>query len=112
MATLETEALAGIFESITRQIVERFHPYKVILFGSYAYGTPNSDSDVDILVILDQVSSPLHTAASISAEIDHPLPLDIVVLGVQQLQEAVDRGAVFATEITKNGKVLYEARNG
>lgn len=112
MATVGTEALAGVFASITQQIVERFHPNKVILFGSYAYGTPNTDSDADILVVMDHVSSPLRTAASISAGIDHPLPLDIIVMQTEQLAGAVDRGAVFATEITTNGKVLYEARNG
>ena len=35
-----------------RQVAERFHPEKIILFGSHAYGTPHADSDVDILVIM------------------------------------------------------------
>src|SRR5262245_34279405 len=35
-----------------RQVAERFHPDKIILFGSHAYGTPHADSDVDILVIM------------------------------------------------------------
>src|SRR5438067_13220047 len=35
-----------------RQIVERFHPHRIILFGSYAYGTPTPDSDVDLLVVM------------------------------------------------------------
>ncbi len=36
----------------SREIAERFHPKKIILFGSYAYGTPHADSDVDLLVIM------------------------------------------------------------
>ena len=35
-----------------RQIAEQFHPDKIVLFGSYAYGTPHADSDVDILVVM------------------------------------------------------------
>ena len=35
-----------------RQIAERFHPEKIILFGSYAYGQPHNESDVDLLVIM------------------------------------------------------------
>jgi predicted nucleotidyltransferase len=35
-----------------REVAEKFHPDKIILFGSYAYGTPHDDSDVDILVVM------------------------------------------------------------
>jgi predicted nucleotidyltransferase len=35
-----------------RALVDRFQPERVILFGSYAYGTPNADSDVDLLVVM------------------------------------------------------------
>jgi uncharacterized protein len=39
-------------EAFSQQIVEKFQPERIILFGSYAYGQPNEDSDVDLLVIL------------------------------------------------------------
>ena len=41
-----------LIRRFARQAAERFHPDKIILFGSYAYGTPHADSDVDILVIM------------------------------------------------------------
>src|SRR5262245_5321710 len=41
----------AVIRRFARQVAERFRPDKVILFGSYAYGTPHADSDVDILVI-------------------------------------------------------------
>ena len=44
--------------TITKAIVERVNPEKVILFGSYAYGTPSKESDIDILVILKDSSLP------------------------------------------------------
>jgi predicted nucleotidyltransferase len=65
--------------SVTRQIVQQFDPHKVILFGSYAYGQPTPDSDVDLLVLMDTDEPPLHVAAKIAAMIEHPFPLDIVV---------------------------------
>ena len=40
-----------IISSITRKIKDRYNPEKIILFGSYAYGKPTRDSDVDILII-------------------------------------------------------------
>ena len=40
-------------KKVAEEIVNHFHPQKVILFGSHAYGTPTEDSDVDLLVIMD-----------------------------------------------------------
>ena len=39
-------------EALSQQIAEQFHPERIILFGSYAYGEPNEDSDVDLLVVM------------------------------------------------------------
>src|SRR2546421_235131 len=99
------EAINGV----VRQIVEQFHPEKVILFGSYAYGVPDEESDVDLLVVMKADGSTLRTAARISASIDHPFPLDITVFEPAQFQASVDRGGVFATDVATNGIVLYEA---
>ncbi|HEV8716024.1 MAG TPA: nucleotidyltransferase domain-containing protein, partial [Candidatus Binatia bacterium] len=67
-------ALLEDIRRITRQIVHQFHPQKVILFGSYAYGQPTKDSDVDLLVLMDRDEPPLHVAAKIAAAIAHPFP--------------------------------------
>ena len=100
--------LEGI-RSVTRQIVHQFHPQKVILFGSYAYGQPTKDSDVDFLVVMDIEESPLHAAAKIAATIEHPFPLDIVVRTPAEFAAAVQRKGVFATEVATKGVTLYEA---
>src|SRR2546425_4300222 len=100
--------LAGI-RNVTRQIVQQFHPQKVILFGSYAYGQPTEDSDVDLLVVMDTDEPPLHVAAHIAATIEHPLPLDIVVHTPAEFAAAVQRKGVFATEVATKGVTLYEA---
>ena len=102
--------LAGI-QNVTRQIVQQFHPQKVILFGSYAYGQPTEDSDVDLLVVMDIDESPLHVAAKIAAVIEHPFPLDIVVRTPVEFASAVHRRGVFATEVATKGITLYEAGN-
>jgi predicted nucleotidyltransferase len=100
--------LAGI-RNVTRQIVRQFHPQKVILFGSYAYGQPTEDSDVDLLVVMDTDESPLHAAAKIAAAVEHPFPLDIVVRTPVEFASAVHRRGVFATEVATKGITLYEA---
>jgi predicted nucleotidyltransferase len=100
--------LEGI-RNVIRQIVQQFHPQKVILFGSYAYGQPTEDSDVDLLVVMDTDESPLHAAAKIAAAVEHPFPLDIVVRTPVEFASAVHRRGVFATEVATKGITLYEA---
>jgi len=102
--------LEGI-RRVTQQVVEQFHPRKVILFGSYAYGQPTEDSDVDLLVVMDTDEPPLHVAAKIAATIEHPFPLDIVVRTPTEFAAAVQRKGVFATEVATKGITLYEAGN-
>ena len=94
---------------IVQQIVDRFHPQKVILFGSHARGKPTPDSDVDLLVVMETSEQALHAAARISAAIDHPFPLDILVFRPSELKASLERNGVFATEVMAKGIVLHEA---
>lgn len=92
-------------------IVERFHPERVILFGSYAYGEPSADSDVDLLVVKDIERSPLSEATRIRRAVRplrkvSNLPLDIMVRAPSDLLERIERGADFHAEIVQNGLVL------
>jgi predicted nucleotidyltransferase len=98
-------------QNVVEQIVGRFRPQKVILFGSYAYGTPTADSDVDLLVVMDTPEPPLHMAARIAAAIDHPFPLDVLVLRPADVDASLARSGVFITEVVARGRVLYEAGN-
>ena len=93
-----------------RQVAERFHPEKIILFGSYGYGTPHADSDVDILVIMP-ARNQLDQAAKIELACDPPFPLDIIVRTPHNLEWQLAEGASFLTEITTKGKVLYEKKH-
>jgi len=96
-------------QRIAQQIVEHFHPQKVILFGSCAHGTPTEDSDVDLLVVMETDEQPLHAAAQIAAAIDHPFPLDVIVSTLSQLEASFERKGSFATEVMTKGIVMYEA---
>src|SRR6266849_1278429 len=96
-----------LIRRFARQVAERFEPEKVILFGSYAYGMPHADSDVDILVIMP-TRNQLDQAAKISIDIDPPFPLDIIVRTPHNMKWRLAEGESFLREITSKGKVLYE----
>ena len=109
MDKLETAVTSGDIRKVAQQIVDSFHPQKVILFGSFAYGTATGDSDVDFLVVMETNENPMHMAGLISAAIDHPFPLDIIVMTPSRLEEYLNEKAVFATNLLTKGIVLYEA---
>ena len=99
-----------LIRRFARQVAERFHPDKIILFGSYAYGTPHQDSDVDILVVMP-CRNQLDQAVKISLAIDPPFPLDIIVRKPANLQGRLAEGESFHTEIVNKGRILYEKKH-
>ena len=109
MAGIKTDMSSLHLQTIVDQIVTGFHPQKVILFGSYAYGMPTKESDLDLMVVMDAGGRPIRAAADIAAAIDHPLPLDIIVFEPEQLRQALESEFSFATEVASRGIVLYEA---
>lgn len=98
-------------QAIVRQIVERFTPQKVVLFGSHAYGELSTNADVDLLVIKDTEETPPRFAAKIAAAIDHPFPIDIVVWRPAEFAASLARKGNFATQVALHGLTLYETGN-
>lgn len=93
-----------------RQIVERFHPDKIILFGSYAYGRPHNESDVDILVIMPTRNA-IAESVRISLAFERRFSFDLIVRTPFQMKRGLQEGDCdwFLREIMEKGKVLYEA---
>ncbi len=91
-----------------RQVAERFHPEKIILFGSHAYGRPHADSDVDLLVIMP-CRNEIDQAVKISMTVDPPFSLDIIVRKPKDMKWRLAEGDWFLRDIVGKGKVLYEA---
>ncbi len=98
-----------LLQEITDRIVEQLSPQKVVLFGSHAWGSPGSGSDVDLLVIMESDERPARRAARVS-RVCRPrlLPMDIIVKTPDEVQERLDVGDPFLRRILREGKVLYE----
>ena len=92
-----------------RRIVDTVHPEKIILFGSFAYGKPTPDSDVDLLVIMESELSAHARSVQISEILcPRPFPVYIIVRSPSEVMERLKRGDCFFREIMDKGKVLYE----
>ena len=96
---------------LCQQIVEAFHPEKIILFGSRAYGKPRGDSDIDLLVIMPYEGSHRAQAVRIHNHLNVLAPMDIVVRTPEEVQERIEMGDQFMREIVARGKVIYEAHH-
>jgi uncharacterized protein len=103
---------AEAITSIVRQIVERFDPERIVLFGSYAYGQPRPESDVDLLVVMETPLREMQQAVRICQSIDYHFALDLIVRTPATLARRLEIGDPFLREILDQGTVLYERADG
>lgn len=97
-----------------KRIAAELKPEKIILFGSYAYGSPTPDSDVDLFIIKDGDKKQNYIAASL-ALYPRDFPVDIIVKTPKEVADALIGGkdnSFFIREIIKKGKVLYDRSQG
>lgn len=96
-------------KEIANKIAIKFNPEKIILFGSYAWGTPTEDSDVDLFIVKNTKLPSREIAQEISKDIfPRPFPLDILVCTPSEVMKKIkeDRN-LFIEDIINNGKILY-----
>ncbi len=107
--TTDTIISEAIIDQIVQKIVDHVNPLQVILFGSYATGTPATDSDLDLFVIVES-NLPRHKR---SAKIrllfsPAPCPLDILVYTPQEVESCSGVVNHIVTHVMATGKILYE----
>ncbi|MEK7676358.1 MAG: nucleotidyltransferase domain-containing protein, partial [Verrucomicrobiota bacterium] len=99
--------------SFCHAVAKQFRPRQIILFGSYAYGRPTADSDVDLLIIMPRTRD---RGERMSVRIRHAIPrdfpLDLLVRTPSELAKRLRWGDCFVREIMAKGKVMYERRKG
>ena len=97
-------------EKVIREIVTRFHPARVILFGSFAYGQPHEWSDVDLLVVTSRIP-PRNERWKVSHELDEFIssPLQTIFMTPEEFEETRDVVGGIAFPANQWGKVVYES---
>ena len=94
-------------KNIVNQIVKNYKPEKIILFGSFAYGTPKISSDIDLLIIKNTKKRKVERIKDVLMKVESGFPLEPLVYSPKELQERLNLGDFFFQDIMKNGKVLY-----
>ena len=94
---------------LSRRIAREFRPRRIVLFGSYAEGRANPDSDVDLLVVLPHKGKAVEKSVEIRLATRPPFALDLLVRTPAEVRKRLAMGDTFMADILEKGKVLYEA---
>src|SRR5437868_3341490 len=92
-------------QDLARRVAERFHPERIILFGSQAAGRADEGSDVDLLVIMDSPLRAVEQAVAIRRFLNYRRPLDVLVRAPAEIERRVALGDCFLREILEQGVV-------
>lgn len=98
-------------QDICDRIAREFRPERIILFGSYARGDADEDSDVDLLVIMPFEGKGARKAAEIMKRVQPHFPVDVIVRTPETVRERIKLGDFFLREAVEKGKALHEGRH-
>ncbi len=102
---------ADALATILRRIVDEYQPQKIVLYGSLAWGLPDDDSDIDLLIVKDSNESPLDRRVRVrrvAAEAGRRIPFSPLVVTPNELQQRLDMNDSFYQKIITQGRTLYE----
>lgn len=104
---MEKQVTEEKIQEVAQKIAKEFQPEKIILFGSFAWGTPGPDSDIDLFIV-KETDNTRDMAREISGFVFPRLfPLDLIVYRPESVKKSLERGDFFIRDIVTKGKVLY-----
>ena len=98
-----------VIQNVVRRIAENYKPEKIYLFGSFAWGKPTKDSDVDLFIVKNTEAKHLDRDKTVRRIINRELPADLLIYTPQETQRRIGMGDFFIRNILQKGKVLYES---
>jgi predicted nucleotidyltransferase len=102
----------GVLDEMTRRIVDRFQPERILLFGSRARGDFRPDSDYDLLVVLKNCGNRRRMAIDVRSELaDLPAGKDILVAEAAEVEAGASRCPLIIRSALREGEVLYERQS-
>jgi len=111
MSNNRKQKIQQMIQAIVDRIVKEYTPEEVILFGSYAYGQPDQDSDLDFFIIKDTEKPPLKRRIELRRLLRDDrrrFPIELLVLTPKEVSDRLKFQDQFIQGIVDRGKVLYE----
>ena len=101
-----------VLQSMLQNLIAECTPERVVLFGSWVYGAPGPDSDIDLLIVKetsDRFIERWITVQHMLTGTHRTLPVETLVLTPQEIEQRLTIGDQFIAEILQKGKVVYAA---
>jgi len=105
------QEIKKIILEVVRKLRSEYEPIKIILFGSYAYGNPTKDSDIDLLILKNTDKRRADRFVEVKRIIYNPdlkIPISPLVYTPEELEERLKIGDDFVKEIVRKGVIIYE----
>lgn len=106
---LMKQKIAELLDQITERLVAALKPEQIILFGSYAYGEPTENSDLDLLVVVSESNEPRYRRArqAYAALRGISMPTDVIVLTRDEVQKKINVPSSLVSRAIHEGRLLY-----
>ena len=106
---MDREIIEAKIKEITEKIVKEFQPEKIILFGSWAWGTPGADSDVDLFIVKESNKKRWEREYDLRMNLigNKFPPMDLLIYTPEEMERRIRIEDFFIQDILKNGKLMY-----
>jgi predicted nucleotidyltransferase len=112
ISTVKKKLPGAYLDRLVQEVLANCKPDRIILFGSWAWGQPGPDSDLDIMIVVPpSTRKPAGIASAISAAVPHEFSLDILVKTTDWVERTLAEGDTFTRDIIEKGVILYEAEH-
>jgi predicted nucleotidyltransferase len=108
---MEKEEVKKLLSEVVEKLISKYKPLSIILYGSYAYGNPTEDSDIDLLILKKTNKRRVDRFIQVKKIIYNPnnkIPISPLIYNLKELEERLRIGDDFIKEIYKKGTILYE----
>lgn len=108
---LADKRVVKIISDIVERLKRDYQPEKIILFGSYAYGEPTEDSDIDLLIVKETNQRPIDRRVEVRKLVYDPkrtIAFSPLVYTPEEIEQRLSLGDDFINEILQKGEILYE----
>ena len=102
-----------VINQLVEKLIKAYKPEKIFLYGSYAYGNPGEESDIDLLIVKKTKERPIDRRVAVRrlvSDIRKKTSFSPLVVTPTELSHRITIGDDFFLEITTKGKILYEKK--
>ncbi|MEK6861138.1 MAG: nucleotidyltransferase domain-containing protein [Nanoarchaeota archaeon] len=104
---MTTTQIQAQIDSIKNQLIKKYKPEKIILFGSGASGQMGPDSDLDFFIVKDDKKDPYKRIVEVYGLVDKDIAADFIIYTPEEFSERLRLGDPFIKSIVSEGRVLY-----